>query len=98
MPLAIAMAAAIPTAVSAQDVIGSGIAPSAAENSAERNVRFSSQIAEGSSLVILMSGNDIGRSLPLDRQARASVRARTRWPVPSRWVTTMATFMTLLRA
>jgi leucyl aminopeptidase len=75
MPLLLSMAISIPTIALAQEVLGSGIAPSTAENSAERNVRFSDQIADGASLVVVMDGKEIDDGLPLDDRARANIRA-----------------------
>ena len=59
----------------AQEVLGSGIVPSVAENSSERSVGFATQIADGASLVVVMTSAEIDRSLPFDRSGRASIAA-----------------------
>ena len=70
--LASASALAMPATVSAQTVIGSGVVPSTAENSAERPVLFATAVPRDAALAVVMTGTEIpaGVDLPADTAER----------------------------
>jgi leucyl aminopeptidase len=63
---------ALPATASAQSVIGSGVVPSTAENSAERPIEFATRVPRESTLAVVMTSSRIpdGVRLPSDTAAR----------------------------
>ena len=70
--LASASFLAMPNTAMAQAVIGSGVIPSQAENSAERPIAFSIRVPREAALAVVMTSGEIpdGVELPYDTEAR----------------------------
>jgi len=71
--LALTLIAGAPA--NAQDVMGSGIAASEAENSAAREIRFAADVPQGAALAIVAPGGTLPAETPLSEGERVAVEA-----------------------
>lgn len=72
LALVLASATLLPAAATAQEVLGSGIAPAIGENTAPRPIAFSASMPTDAALAVVMTGEDVpsGLDLPTDTAAR----------------------------
>ncbi|MBX7539952.1 leucyl aminopeptidase family protein [Qipengyuania sphaerica] len=72
--LAVAPVALIPSVIHAQDVSGSGIVPATIANSAERPMKFATQVPGGAALAVVMTDANLPaiEGLPADAAARVA--------------------------